>query len=823
MKKFFTILASALLLLHVGGIAQVNTSCSAKFSITINSNSVKFLPVITADSALTKHIWNFGDAATLSDMASPTHTYPAPGIYTVVHIIKKITSGTQIYCTDTASMQVTIQPCKLNAGFGFVRDSIQTNKVRFYMYQPLNINTVTIKWIFGDGSYYPALNTDSALTTPTHVFAKSGLYNVCLVVQSTTCVPDTVCALVQIQVPPTTCNNMPYFVYQADSLQSGKIRFINYSTPAISASDSVSWTFGDGTSSLSHDNSIVHIYNAPGTYKVCLYISKKATDTTVSCAKEYCTTIVVPQLCTLIAGFTSKTDSLLYNKVYFTNTSTSFVSGDTMRWNFGDGAVSYDINPVHTYNAAGSYSVCLRVAKASNSATSSCIKEVCKTITIVAPACDAIARFTWKADSVNKKIITFTNTSVPASTTNVSVTWSFGDSTTATGWDATHTYKTVGKYYVCLRVQLSNTCVKYYCDTVTVLDNVSVCNLIPSYTWKADSVNRKKIFFTNTTIATIAANMLASWSFGDGITSSGWSPSHEYAQAGKYYVCLRIQYANTCVQYKCDSINVVVPPPVITDCKSLSAFNIIKTSSNSLLFYFSPIYPQTDVNYTWTFGDGTGIVSPVTSHNYVKAGTYNVCLTAFRNTGCASTSCQQLSVLQNNLCDTITVRYEYRKDSLIPNKVNFYSVVNSGIVNQAWTIGKNVSGAVPVTLTQSNPYYYFADTGYYSVCLKVTTLNGCTKEYCSVIHIDKVLNPCVVQAYPNPAYTQITLNVQLSQPEVIRASIYNIQNVLLGQYERSGVVGNNVFTIGIQNLVAGSYTIRLVYGNNVCYAKFQKF
>ena len=68
------------------------------------------------------------------------------------------------------------------------------------------------------------------------------------------------------------CNIQAYFTNSTDSgTAPTTIQFTNQST-ILSPTDSISWTFGDGTSSNSLNPA--HIYTSPGTYTVCLRIRK---------------------------------------------------------------------------------------------------------------------------------------------------------------------------------------------------------------------------------------------------------------------------------------------------------------------------------------------------------------------------------------------------------------------------------------------------------------------------------------------------------------------------------------------------------------------
>ena len=133
--------------------------------------------------------------------------------------------------------------------------------------------------------------------------------------------------------------------------------------------------------------------------------------------------------------------------------------------------------------------------------------------------------------------------------------------------------------------------------------------------------------------------------------------------------------------------------------------------------------------------------------------------------------------------------------------------------------------ANPVILHQNNPVYVFPDTGYYQVCLRAITLGGCIKEYCNTIHIERVgggTTQCTLQAYPNPATTQVSVNVTLGAPQMIHVYIYNTLNILVKEKHQQGVTGNNVVTVPVGDLTPGQYTMKVIHGNDICYAHFQK-
>ena len=624
--------------------AQPGTVCNADFNFTVSSFTVHFTPVMIGDSINTTHYWGFGDGNTIST-ASPTHTYASGGSYSVKHyIVKHNPNGVEI-CRDSVIKTVLIQ-----------------------------------------------------------------------------------------QTP--ACNLQAYFTSHADSSNYLKIYFNNQTVP-LEPSDSVSWTFGDGTSSL--DVNATHAYANAGTYTVCLRVKKKLTVNTHPCVSEYCKTITVTQPCNFVAGFTSQPDPNHPLRIKFTNLSTPISNSDSVRWTFGDGSSVNGVqgdpnvaNPTHDYAQGGAYNVCIRVKKNINSTgTTPCVREFCKLIIAESP-----------------------------------------------------------------------------------------CNIQVNFSIRRDSLNTRKLYFTNLTIVPIT-NAIAKWSFGDGTYAGTWNTVHEYAQPGTYKVCLTVQTAPNCVREKCETIIIPVPAP---SCKELSVFKFEKYSNDNQKYKFIPEHILNDVQYTWTFGDGNGSHDPIASHRYNHPGVYIACLTAWRGPNCASTTCKEIRVLPQINCDSIHVSYTYQKDPLVPNKIYFYANANWPVLDQTWTITKlSPATTPPVILHQNNPVYVFHDTGYYRVCLKAITLGGCVKEYCNVIKIERVINTvCELQAFPNPTSSIINVAVFIAQPEMIHAYVYNTLNVQVREKHQQGVAGNNVVSINVNDLTAGLYTIKIIYGNKTCYARFNK-
>jgi len=141
------------------------------------------------------------------------------------------------------------------------------------------------------------------------------------------------------------------------------------------------------------------------------------------------------------AGFSSNTtsgDAPLV--VSFTSTSTGYP--DMWTWDFGDGEISYNENPVHIYNTKGIYNVSLKVMN-DNGIYSEDKTDYITVLTSITPT----ANFTAEASSITGPVImNFTDLSTNNPTKWY---WDFGDDTNSTEQYPVHASNLMGTFNVC--------------------------------------------------------------------------------------------------------------------------------------------------------------------------------------------------------------------------------------------------------------------------------------------------------------------------------------------------------------------------------------
>ena len=137
------------------------------------------------------------------------------------------------------------------------------------------------------------------------------------------------------------------FTFAASNLE---VTFTDASTDSDGTIASWSWDLGDGNTST--EQNPVHTYASAGTYTVELTVTDNGGATGVV------TQDVTVSSESPAAAFTFVAADL---EVTFTDASTDNGTIASWSWDLGDGNTSTDQNPVHTYAAAGTYTVALTV------------------------------------------------------------------------------------------------------------------------------------------------------------------------------------------------------------------------------------------------------------------------------------------------------------------------------------------------------------------------------------------------------------------------------------------------------------------------------
>lgn len=208
-------------------------------------------------------------------------------------------------------------------------------------------------WTFGDG-------TSSTSATPSHSYATPGTYSVSLTVTgpggtSTVAKPSYITVSAPTTAPPVA----NFTLSTTSGTAPVTVTFTSTSTGTIGA---FAWTFGDGTNSTAQNPS--HSYASAGTYPVQLTVNGPGGSSTKSSQITVSAPISAPPTANFAADRTTGNAPLV---VSFASNSAGSIAAYT--WTFGDGSTSSLASPSHSYSAAGTYTVSLKVTGPNGSNT----------------------------------------------------------------------------------------------------------------------------------------------------------------------------------------------------------------------------------------------------------------------------------------------------------------------------------------------------------------------------------------------------------------------------------------------------------------------
>lgn len=285
---------------------------------------------------------------------------------------------------------------------------------------------VTYAWNFGDGK-------TSTAAAPEHTFAKAGSYKVSLTVTDGPGAANTLSQTVTV-----VANQAPTAAFTTD------VDGLKLAVDAAAAVDrdgsidSYAWNYGDGTTGAGRTDD--HTYRSTGTFTVTLTVTDSGGATAVS---SRAVSVVEPPNVLPETVFTSEVDDLT---VSFNGTGSKDPDGTiaTYAWNFGDGASSDQRTKTHTYQTAGTYTVTLTITD-NRGGTGSISHDV-----TVRANQGPHAAFSSTTDDLATRVSGADSTD--ADGTIAAYVWEYGDATSGTGADDTHSYSKPGTYPITLTV-----------------------------------------------------------------------------------------------------------------------------------------------------------------------------------------------------------------------------------------------------------------------------------------------------------------------------------------------------------------------------------
>ncbi|MBK6903513.1 MAG: PKD domain-containing protein [Saprospirales bacterium] len=327
---------------EIGNLVTVTPPAVADFTFTNGEGCQPLTVQFTNASSpnATVFQWSFpGGTPSSSSLQNPVVTYHTPGVYSVSLTASNVAGSVSTTKTDI----IVVHPLP-TAGFTAMENGLS---VSFS-----NTSTIATSWLwnFGDGS-------TSTEENPTHVYATGGTYLVTLAATNA-CGTVLFTQTIDILTPPTA-------IFHADAVK-GCIPFtVQFIDQSEGDPSSWSWTFQGGIPGASTEQHPMVTYNSPGIFPVTL-VATNAVGSNTTTLIDYIEVGEPP-----LPDFSFNP---VGNTVFFENDSEN---SDTYFWDFGDGATSTEIDPLHDYPNAGNYTVTLIAFN------EYCSRSVQQTVTII--------------------------------------------------------------------------------------------------------------------------------------------------------------------------------------------------------------------------------------------------------------------------------------------------------------------------------------------------------------------------------------------------------------------------------------------------------
>jgi gliding motility-associated-like protein len=419
--------------------------------------------------------------------------------------------------------------------------------------------------------------------------------------------------------------------------------------------------------------------NASGSYSVVI------TDPN-GCSGSISTTVNVHPLPQV--DFTPN-DVCINDPMFFYDISS--VNGGTIvawQWDFGDGNVSQQQNPVHVYANPGTYNVTFTVTS-----DFGCVSSITKSFNVFPLP---TANFNFNNNCVGNTI-NFTNASVTSVGNIISWNWNFGDGTTSALQNPSHQFAASGTYPVTLLVTTGGGC------SDSIVKQVTVFPLPNAGFTSTTACLHNQTVFTNS--STVTGGVMGGWlwNFGDATTSTDQNPVHTYLNAGTYNVSMIVTSTNGCSDTIAQQVT-VNPLPVV----NAGADQAICTGSSATLVATGGL------SYLWNPGGATTssiIVDPSINTSYgVQVTDIN---------GCSA------SDTVNVIIKSLPVASAGPDKSVCAGLSA--TLTATGGVSYLWTPGGATSASITVSPASTTTYI-----------VTVTGSNGCTNNDTATVAVNSL-------------------------------------------------------------------------------------
>lgn len=721
----------------------------------------------TAHDIVSWH-WNFAGLST-SDQQFPAFQFPAPAEYDITletedarGCVRSVEKTVKIFSDDDITPDFSYPDlfCS-NAIIGLTDESTYDED-----------QIVAWEWNFNDDDGY------SEERNPTFIFENPGPNEIELIVTGVSGCQYSVSKQVDaLQAPAVT------FSLEENYCQHETIRFDAVSDDPV---QSFMWDFGDGNSATG--GTTQHAYTVTGGQKVVL--TAQSMNGCVSGKIEEITirALPVPDFRADLPPYACSGQPTPFHNL------TTGTDGEITDWEWafgdsGDGTVSTNENPEHTYQEAGEYLVSLTTTSQYGcSGTTESLVIIYESPVIEVergPACEDIP-------------VTFSGGS---SVGIASWYWELGTSYYTIA-EPVHTFLTPGTYPLYIEVIAENGCTAIMADEVYVPKPLTA-----DFDVTRNCVGEDAVFVDATTGEDPVTTR--EWLFNDGEVISGSPVIFPVTDDHDLDVSLRVTGQSGC-QYEVTRTIEIAPSPV-------AAFTASPlTGAYPLQVSFENMSTgATDTR--WIFHDGTGNTSDESSpvYTFEGLGTYQVELIAANDEGCEDTfSADITTVAPLPDVDIELINLTTNPDGSAKLIVTIHNKGNT--VLRDLPVDINFDGALRLREVLDEPVLPATK---FNFILNSFIVNPSSLKYlCVSLDLPNDLAPegnqlckqfgsdvLVLPVFPNPAKGSVNIEWLAPVARPARATIADGMGRRMIEASYQGVVGMNRRTIDLAGLESGIY------------------
>lgn len=688
---------------------SVAPNCNMTASITVNqiaqcvtNNQYQFTGNFTGGTGPYTFFWDLNDG-TYAYTKDVTHTYATAGEHDVTFIVRD-SRGCEAHAS-TVQIYVGAKPI---AAFEVYNNSGTGAGVSFNSTSTISGGWMTYKWDLGNG-------TTSTLSNPGPIYYAPGTYTVTLIATGNFGCSDTVTKTIVVPNPGSYCTapTAAFTINNASQCVNGNV--FAFTNATINGS-TYKWNFGDG-SAVATTSAASHTYASAGTYTVTLI----ATNT---CGSDTITkTVVVKPLPATPAAISGVTSVNAGNVITLSTSSTGGV------WSSSNPAVA----TVNAYGfvyglTAGTTTISYTLSNDCGSVSATYVVTVIGSIVPPVTCVSPTANFTINTANqcLASNAYTFTNSTTGTSPTYA---WDFGDGSTATTANGTHTYSVAGTYNV--KLDVTNAC-----GTSTITKTVVISD-VPA---QPASISGTTAVLVGSTTALSSATTGGVWSSNNALVATVNPTTGLVTGIANGSATITYTVSNACGSAS-RSVTVIISTPVIPCVLPSTPASI--TGTTTLTVGATTTLSSVTAGGVWS-SSNTGVATINPSTGLVTAvGTGTTTISYTVSNACGSASASTL-VTVNTACVTPVANFTVNNATqcLNTNSFVFTNTTTGTADSYTWNFGDGSS-------TATSPTHTYAAAGTYTVTLQASSACGGSSKTTTVTVQPGATAPAAIGGTPS--------------------------------------------------------------------------